>query len=62
MTIKQISIQLENVPGALTRLLDILDKEDISTKAISAASTAESQHAASRRQRPRPGRHRPENL
>jgi hypothetical protein len=42
MTIKQISIQLENVPGSLARLVDILEKEDISTKAISAASTAES--------------------
>ncbi len=42
MTIKQISVQLENVPGSLARLVDILEKEDISTKAISAASTAES--------------------
>ena len=42
MTIKQISVQLENVPGSLARLVDILEKEDISTKAISAASTAQS--------------------
>ncbi len=42
MTIKQISVQLANVPGQLAKLVDILDKEDISAKAISAASTAES--------------------
>ena len=41
MAVLQISIQLDNVPGALTRLIDILDKEGISTKAISAASTDE---------------------
>ena len=41
MSIKQISVILDNVPGALTKLIDILDKEDIKTKAISAASTAE---------------------
>jgi len=39
--IQQISIILDNVPGALTKLLDILDTEDIKTKAISAASTKE---------------------
>jgi hypothetical protein len=38
MAVTQISVQLENVPGSLTRLIDILDNEDISTKAISAAS------------------------
>ncbi|MDQ5986201.1 MAG: hypothetical protein CSYNP_01920 [Syntrophus sp. SKADARSKE-3] len=42
MDIKQISVILDNVPGALTKLLDILDKEDIKTKAVSAASTEES--------------------
>ncbi|OPY10127.1 MAG: ACT domain protein [Syntrophaceae bacterium PtaB.Bin038] len=42
MTIKQISVQLANIPGQLAKLVDILDKEDISAKAISAASTAES--------------------
>ncbi|NPV03733.1 MAG: amino acid-binding protein [Syntrophaceae bacterium] len=42
MTIKQISVQLANVPGQLAKLVDILDKEDIGVKAISAASTAES--------------------
>ena len=42
MAVLQISVQLDNVPGALTRLLDILDKEGIHAKAISAASTAES--------------------
>jgi len=41
MAVMQISIQLDNVPGALTKLIDILDKEGISTKAISAASTEE---------------------
>ncbi|PKN60095.1 MAG: amino acid-binding protein [Deltaproteobacteria bacterium HGW-Deltaproteobacteria-11] len=41
MAVLQISIQLDNVPGALTRLIDILDKEGISVKAISAASTEE---------------------
>jgi hypothetical protein len=39
--IQQISVILDNVPGALTKLLDILDTEDIKTKAISAASTKE---------------------
>lgn len=41
MAVLQISIQLDNVPGALTKLIDILDKEGISAKAISAASTEE---------------------
>lgn len=41
MAITQISVILDNVPGALTKLIDILDKEDIKTKAISAASTEE---------------------
>jgi hypothetical protein len=41
MAVMQISIQLDNVPGALTKLIDILDKEGISAKAISAASTDE---------------------
>lgn len=41
MAVLQISIQLDNVPGALTKLIDILDKENISIKAISAASTDE---------------------
>ncbi len=38
MAVKQISVQLDNVPGSLTRLVDILDKEGINTKAIAAAS------------------------
>ncbi|MCX7634905.1 MAG: hypothetical protein N2Z74_04090 [Syntrophales bacterium] len=42
MAIIQISVRLDNVPGALSKLVDILDKEDIKTKAISAASTEES--------------------
>ena len=41
MAIKQVSVQLDNVPGALTKLVDILDKEDIKVKAMSAASTEE---------------------
>ena len=41
MAVLQISIQLDNVPGALTKMIDILDKEGISMKAISAASTEE---------------------
>jgi hypothetical protein len=38
MAVLQISVKLENVPGALAALVDLLDKEDISTKAIAAAS------------------------
>jgi hypothetical protein len=38
MAVMQISVKLDNVPGALASLVDILDKEDISTKAIAAAS------------------------
>jgi len=41
MSITQISVIVDNVPGSLTQLLDILDKEDIKTKAVSAASTTE---------------------
>ncbi len=41
MSVLQISVKLDNVPGALAELVDILDKEDISTKAIAAASVAE---------------------
>ena len=41
MAVQQISVKLENVPGALARLVDILDNEDIRTKAIAAASVAE---------------------
>jgi hypothetical protein len=41
MAVMQISVQLDNVPGTLTKLIDILDKEDISIKAISVASTSE---------------------
>jgi hypothetical protein len=41
MAVMQISVQLDNVPGALTKLIDILDNEDISVKAISTASTSE---------------------
>jgi hypothetical protein len=41
MSIKQVSVHLDNIPGALTKLVDILDKEDIKVKAMSAASTEE---------------------
>jgi hypothetical protein len=41
MAVMQISVQLDNVPGALTKLIDILDKDDISIKAMSAASSTE---------------------
>jgi len=39
MVIKQISVQLDNVPGALAHLSEVLDKEDITPKAILTAST-----------------------
>jgi hypothetical protein len=38
MAVKQISVLLGNVPGTFARLTHILDSEDISTKAVSAAS------------------------
>lgn len=38
MAVKQISVLLGNVPGSFARLIHILDSEDISTKAVSAAS------------------------
>lgn len=41
MSVKQISVLLGNVPGSFARLTHILDLEDISTKAVSAASIAE---------------------
>lgn len=41
MAVKQISVQLDNVPGSLTRLVEILDREGISPKAMAAASIAE---------------------
>ncbi len=42
MAVKQISVLLGNVPGSFAKLSHILDLEDISTKAVSAASTKES--------------------
>ena len=41
MSVKQISVLLENVPGSFAKLTHILDLEDISVKAVSAASIAE---------------------
>lgn len=38
MSVKQISVLLGNVPGSFAKLTHILDSEDISTKAVSAAS------------------------
>ena len=40
-TIKQISIILENTPGALSKVSDILGKEGINVGAISLAETTE---------------------
>jgi len=41
MPVKQISVILNNVPGSFAALTHILDLEDISTKAVSAASIAD---------------------
>jgi hypothetical protein len=41
MAIKQLSVILGNVPGTLSRVTDILDKEDITAKALLTASTEE---------------------
>lgn len=38
MAVKQISVLLGNVPGTFARLTHILDEEDITTIAVSAAS------------------------
>ncbi len=38
MAVKQISVLLGNIPGAFAKLTHILDLEDISTVAVSAAS------------------------
>lgn len=41
MSVKQISVLLDNVPGSFAKLAHILDLEDISTKAVCAASIAD---------------------
>lgn len=41
MSVKQISVLLDNVPGSFAKLTHILDLEDISTKAVCAASIAD---------------------
>jgi hypothetical protein len=41
MSVKQISVILNNVPGSFATLTHILDLEDISTKAVCAASIAD---------------------
>ena len=38
MPVKQISVLLDNTPGTLARLSNILDNEDITYKAVLAAS------------------------
>ena len=42
MAVKQISVLLDNIPGSLSRLTNILDKSDITPKAMLSASTSES--------------------
>ncbi len=41
MAVMQLSVLLGNVPGTLSRLTNILDREDITAKALLAASAAE---------------------
>lgn len=41
MPVHQISVILDNKPGQLAKLVALLNKEDITTKAIAAASVAE---------------------
>ena len=49
MAVKQISVLLGNIPGTLSRLTNILDKEDITAKALLSASAAESSTVRMRR-------------
>lgn len=41
MPIKQISVELENKPGKLSKISEFLGRERVNIKAISASSTAE---------------------
>ncbi len=41
MAVEQLSVLLDNTPGQLSRLTNLLDKSDITPKAMLAASTAE---------------------
>lgn len=41
MPVQQVSVILDNRPGQLARLVALLNREDITTKAIAAASVAE---------------------
>jgi hypothetical protein len=41
MTIKQLSISLENIPGTLSNISQILGKEGVNIKSISVADTAD---------------------
>jgi len=41
MVIKQISVSLENVPGALSKLSELLGREGVNIRAISVADTSD---------------------
>jgi hypothetical protein len=41
MLIKQISVSLENVPGALSRVSELLGREGVNIRAISVADTSD---------------------
>ena len=41
MAVKQISVTLDNVPGTLSRLTNILEKEGIAVKAVLAVTAAD---------------------
>ncbi|HOV89168.1 MAG TPA: ACT domain-containing protein [Syntrophorhabdaceae bacterium] len=41
MVIKQLSVSLENVPGALSRLSELLGREGVNIRAISVADTSD---------------------
>lgn len=41
MVIKQLSVSLENIPGALSRLSELLGREGVNIRAISVADTSD---------------------
>ncbi|MBP8625816.1 MAG: ACT domain-containing protein [Syntrophorhabdales bacterium] len=41
MIIKQLSVSLENIPGALSRLSELLGREGVNIRAISVADTSD---------------------
>ena len=47
MVITQISIILDNVPGALSNVSEILGREGVNIRAISVADTSDSRRSAS---------------